>query len=197
MKRKTRSPSLDGSLSDFIIMIHKAEAPQLHKSPGTAGLLASINARFPLPTLQRSDKWDGLPDTVTASRRILTGFPFHPPTQSFALRSGHQNPLILFFTEKNYHRHFPMSRAEPRDDGSSFVLIRDQFLPTLVFQKHYHINWKIGDLSSLLQVAIRKNKPLRLLSKTQGEIYNEPWERSQGSIPFVSSAFIFHLQILF
>jgi len=81
-------------------MIPKAEIPQLQKSPGTAGLLASINARFPLPASQRSDIWDGLPDTVTASRRILTGFPFHPPTKRPALRSGHLYPLILFFTER-------------------------------------------------------------------------------------------------
>ena len=56
-------------------------------SPTQAGLLTSIIAPPLFPDIS-SDAADSLPNTVTASLRILTGFPFHRPQFPFSLETA-------------------------------------------------------------------------------------------------------------
>ena len=65
-------------------------------SPTQAGLLTSIIAPPLFPDVS-SDAADSLPNTVTASLRILTGFPFHRPRFPIFIGNGrHLNRVKPF-----------------------------------------------------------------------------------------------------
>ena len=65
-------------------------------SPTQAGLLTSIIALPLFPDIS-SDAADSLPNTVTASLRILTGFPFHRPRFPIFIGNGrHLNRVKPF-----------------------------------------------------------------------------------------------------